>query len=197
MPSLLSPNVRAITLSSCTPQRDRAPDALAAGTPHGLRDDLTRFLGADRVLCRPIDLIRFATDASPYRLFPKVVVVARNLDDVRKVLDYAREKRGSVTFRSAGTSLSGQAQGDGILVEVKRHWTGTKVEAKGQRLRARPGTILARANLALLAHGYRLGPDPASASACTIGGVVANNSSGMCSAEPNLAAGLIEIKREI
>src|SRR6516162_4643259 len=101
MPSLLSPNVRAITLSSCTPQRDRAPDALAAGTPHGLRDDLTRFLGADRVLCRPIDLIRFATDASPYRLFPKVVVVARNLDDVRKVLDYAREKRGSVTFRSA------------------------------------------------------------------------------------------------
>src|SRR6516162_9781720 len=131
MPSLLSPNVRAITLSSCTPQRDRAPDALAAGTPHGLRDGLTRLLGADRVLCRPIDLIRFATDASPYRLFPKVVVVARNLDDVRKVLDYAREKRGSVTFRSAGTSLSGQAQGDGILVEVKRHWTGTKVEAKG------------------------------------------------------------------
>src|SRR6516162_10066170 len=233
MPSLLSPNVRAITLSSCTPQRDRAPDALAAGTPHGLRDDLTRFLGADRVLCRPIDLIRFATDASPYRLFPKVVVVARNLDDVRKVLDYAREKRGSVTFRSAGTSLSGQAQGDGILVEVKRHWTGTKVEAKGQRLRARPGTILARANLALLAHGYRLGPDPASASACTIGGVIANNSSGMCcgttqnayktlssltfmlpsgtlidsaqedaerqfaAAEPALAAGLMEIKREI
>src|SRR6516165_3852722 len=220
MPSLLSPNVRAITLSSCTPQRDRAPDALAAGTPHGLRDDLTRFLGADRVLCRPIDLIRFATDASPYRLFPKVV-------------DYAREKRGSVTFRSAGTSLSGQAQGDGILVEVKRHWTGTKVEAKGQRLRARPGTILARANLALLAHGYRLGPDPASASACTIGGVIANNSSGMCcgttqnayktlssltfmlpsgtlidsaqedaerqfaAAEPALAAGLMEIKREI
>jgi D-lactate dehydrogenase len=55
-----------------------------------------------------------------------------------------------------------------------------RVEAGGRRLRARPGTILSRANLALSAHGYRLGPDPASASACTIGGVIANNSSGMC-----------------
>jgi D-lactate dehydrogenase len=233
MPSLLSPHVRAIMFSTSKPQRDRAPDALAAGSPPTLRDDLIRLLGADRVLHRPIDLIRFATDASPYRLFPKVIVIARNVDDVRKVLDYAREKHESVTFRSAGTSLSGQAQGDGILLEVKRHWTGAFVEAEGQRLRVRPGTILARANLALLARGYRLGPDPASASACTIGGVVANNSSGMCcgttqnayktlssltfmlpsgtlidsargdaerqfaDAEPALAAGLMEIKREI
>ena len=134
----------------------------------------------DCVLTRPIDLIRYATDASPYRLFPKVIVIARNVGDVRKVLEYARQKHESVTFRAAGTSLSGQAQGDGILVDVRRHWAGVSVEAGGRRLRARPGTILSRANLALLAHGYRLGPDPASASACTIGGVVANNSSGMC-----------------
>ena len=132
------------------------------------------------MLTRPIDLIRYATDASPYRLFPKVIVIARNVGDVRKVLEYARQKHESVTFRSAGTSLSGQAQGDGILVDVRRHWAGVSVEAGGRRLRARPGTILSRANLALLAHGYRLGPDPASASACTIGGIVANNSSGMC-----------------
>jgi D-lactate dehydrogenase len=169
-----------MTSSARTPQRDRAPDALAAGTPPGLRDDLVALLGADCVLTRPIDLIRFATDASPYRLFPKVIVIARNVDDVRKVLEYARQKHESVTFRAAGTSLSGQAQGDGILVDVRRHWAGVSVEAGGRRLRARPGTILSRANLALLAHGYRLGPDPASASACTIGGVIANNSSGMC-----------------
>ena len=71
MSSLLLPNVRAIMSSARTPQRDRAPDALAAGTPPGLRDDLVALLGADCVLTRPIDLIRFATDASPYRLFPK------------------------------------------------------------------------------------------------------------------------------
>jgi D-lactate dehydrogenase len=233
MTPFLSPNVRAILSSAGTPQRDRAPDALAAGTPAGLRDDLIALLGADRVLSRPIDLIRYATDASPYRLFPKAVVIAGNIDDVRKVLDYARQKQESVTFRAAGTSLSGQAQGDGILVDVRRHWAGVRVEAGGRRLRARPGTILSRANLALLAHGYRLGPDPASAAACTIGGVIANNSSGMCcgttqnsyktlssltfmlpsgtfidsaaddaerrfaAAEPALAAGLMEIKRDI
>ena len=233
MTPFLSPNVRAIMSSTGTPQRDRAPDALAAGTPAGLRDDLVALLGTASVLTRPIDLIRYATDASPYRLFPKAVVIARNVDDVRKVLDYARQQHESVTFRAAGTSLSGQAQGDGILVDVRRHWAGVNVEAGGRRLRARPGTILSRANLALLAHGYRLGPDPASASACTIGGVIANNSSGMCcgttqnsyktlsslkfmlpsgtfvdsagedaerhfaAAEPALAAGLMEIKRDI
>jgi D-lactate dehydrogenase len=180
MSPLFSPNVQAIITSARTPQRDRAPDALAAGTPPVLRDDLVALLGADCVLTRPIDLVRFATDASPYRLFPKVIVIARNVEDVRKVLEYARQKHETVTFRAAGTSLSGQAQGDGILLDVRRHWAGVSVEAGGRRLRARPGTILSRANLALLAHGYRLGPDPASASACTIGGVIANNSSGMC-----------------
>ena len=177
---LLTPNVTAIASTPRTPQRDRAPDWVAAGTPPRLRNDLVALLGADRVLARPIDLIRYATDASPYRLFPKVVVIAHTVDDVRKVLEYARQKHESVTFRSAGTSLSGQAQSDGILVDVRRHWAGVNVEAGGRRLRARPGTILSRANLALVAHGHRLGPDPASASACTIGGVIANNSSGMC-----------------
>src|SRR6516225_8216941 len=233
MPPLLSPNVQAIAFSTPSPQRDRAPDGLAAGTPRKLRNDLIALLGAERVLSRPTDLIRFATDASPYRLFPKVVVIAHDVDDVRKVLRYARENGEPVTFRAAGTSLSGQAQGDGILVDVKQHWNGATVEAQGRRLRVRPGTILAPANLALLAHGPRIGPDPASASACTIGGVIANNSSGMCcgttqnayktlsslsfmlpsgtfidsarddaeqqfaAAEPALAAGLIEIKRDV
>ena len=231
--SLGSPDVSAISPTRVTPQPDRAPDSLAAGTPEWLRSDLVALLGADRVLCRPIDLIRYATDASPYRLFPKVVVIARDADDVRKVLGYARQKHESVTFRAAGTSLSGQAQGDGILIDVRRHWSGVNVEAGARHLRVRPGTILSRANLALFPHGYRLGPDPASASSCTIGGVIANNSSGMCcgttqnayktlssltfmlpsgttidssdveaelkfaAAEPALAAGLLEIKREI
>jgi D-lactate dehydrogenase len=178
--SRLPPNFWDITALARTPQRDRAPEALAAGTPRELRNDLVALLGVDCVLTRPIDLIRFATDASPYRVFPKVVVIARNVDDVGKVLEYARRKHESVTFRAAGTSLSGQAQGDGILVDVRRHWAGVAVEGEGQRLRARPGTILSRANLALVAHGRQLGPDPASASACTIGGIIANNSSGMC-----------------
>jgi D-lactate dehydrogenase len=90
MLQLLSPGVRAIAIAAPTPQRDRAPDWLAAGTPARLRDDLVALLGGDRVLSRPIDLVRYASDASPYRLFPKVVVIAQNVEDVRKALAYAR-----------------------------------------------------------------------------------------------------------
>src|SRR6202790_5536010 len=158
MRPLLLPDVQAITPSAHLPRRDRAPDSLAMGTPKSLREDLVALLGAAQVLTRPIDLIRYATDASPYRLFPKVVVIARHADDVRKVLEYARLKHESVTFRAAGTSLSGQAQGDGILVDVRRHWSGVSVEEAGRRLRARPGTVLSRANLSLHSHGYRLRP---------------------------------------
>ena len=93
MRPLLAPEVRAIMSLPRGPQRDRAPDWIAAGTPPRLRGDLVALLGSDRVLTRPIDLIRYATDASPYRFFPKVVVIARTVDDVRKVLDYARQKQ--------------------------------------------------------------------------------------------------------
>ena len=96
------------------------------------------------------------------------------------MLAYGHAHSIPVTFRAAGTSLSGQSQGDGILVEVMRHWIGCTVEDGGRTLRSKPGTILARANAALKPHGYRLGPDPASKAAATIGGVVANNASGMC-----------------
>ena len=61
---------------------DRAPDSLAAGTPEPLRADLIELLGADRVLTRAIDLVRYASDASPYRLLPQAVVMARDADDV-------------------------------------------------------------------------------------------------------------------
>jgi D-lactate dehydrogenase len=93
MLQLFSPNPRAIDFPKHTAQRDRAPDALAMGTSPPLRDGLVKLLGADRVLSRPIDLIRYATDASPYRLFPKVVVIARTVDDIRKLLDYARQNQ--------------------------------------------------------------------------------------------------------
>jgi D-lactate dehydrogenase len=163
------------------PTGDRAPDHLADGGPADVRADLVDLLGSDDVvLTRAVDLVRFATDASPYRMFPQAVVLSRSVQDVQQVLAYAHRRSIPVTFRAAGTSLSGQAQGDGILVEVLRNWIGCTVEDGGRRLRSRPGTILARANAALKPHGYRLGPDPASKAACTVGGVIANNASGMC-----------------
>ncbi|WP_344363775.1 FAD-binding and (Fe-S)-binding domain-containing protein [Streptomyces gobitricini] len=161
------------------PYPDRVPDLLAHGSPGRLRDELTALLGAEKVLWRVSDLVRYASDASPYRFVPQVVVVAEDVADVSAVLSYAHDRGREVVFRAAGTSLNGQAQGEDVLVDVRRHWSGVEVLDGGARARVRPGTTVARANAALARCGRVLGPDPASAAACTIGGVVANNASGM------------------
>ncbi|MFH7599451.1 FAD-binding and (Fe-S)-binding domain-containing protein [Streptomyces racemochromogenes] len=161
------------------PAPDRVPDRTASGTPRTLREELAALLGPEKVLWRVSDLVRYATDASPYRFVPQVVVVAEDVDDISAVLSYAHGRQREVVFRAAGTSLNGQAQGEDILVDVRRHWRGVEVLDGGRRARIRPGTTVFRANAALARHGRVLGPDPASAVACTLGGVVANNSSGM------------------
>lgn len=161
------------------PAPDRLPEHRAGGTPEPLRTELTELLGAQKVLWKVSDLVRYASDASPYRFVPQVVVVAEDIDDISAVLSYAHGRQREVVFRAAGTSLNGQAQGEDILVDVRRHWTGVEVLDEGRRARIRPGTTVVRANAALARHGRILGPDPASAIACTLGGVVANNASGM------------------
>jgi D-lactate dehydrogenase len=158
---------------------DRAPDSLAKGTAKPLRTDLEKLLGADRVLGRASDIVRYASDASPYRLFPQVVVMAREAGDVAKVLDYGRRSGIPVTFRAGGTSLNGQGQSDGILVDVRQHFRGVAVEEDGALARVKPGTVLGHANRVLAPHGRKLGPDPASTDIATVGGVIANNSGGM------------------
>jgi D-lactate dehydrogenase len=161
------------------PAADRAPDELAAGTPQPLRGELEALLGADRVLARASDIVRYASDASPYRLLPRAVVMAHDADDVAKVLRFGRGSGIPVVFRSGGTSLNGQGQTDGILVDVRRHFGGVAIEDGGELARVGPGTILGHANRVLAPHGRKLGPDPASTDIATVGGVIANNSGGM------------------
>ncbi|HEX2391858.1 MAG TPA: FAD-binding and (Fe-S)-binding domain-containing protein [Solirubrobacterales bacterium] len=158
---------------------DRAPDELAGGVAQPLRGELESLLGPGRVLGRVSDLVSYASDASPYRLFPRAVVMARDGADVAKVLAFGREKGIPVTFRAGGTSLNGQGQTAGILVDVRRHFRGVAVEEEGMLARVKPGTILGHANRVLAPLGRRLGPDPASTDVATVGGVVANNSGGM------------------
>src|ERR1700710_1652880 len=171
------------------PAADRAPDAIAAGVAQPLRGELEALLGADRVLAKAGDLVKYASDASPYRLFPQAVVMAREAADVAKVLAYGREKGIPVTFRAGGTSLNGQGQSDGILVDVRRHFGGVAVEPGQPReggeeveaalARVKPGTVLGHVNRVLAPYGRKLGPDPASTDIACVGGVVANNSGGM------------------
>jgi D-lactate dehydrogenase len=161
------------------PAPDRAPDRIAQGTAQPLRGELEALLGADRVLASAGDIVRYASDASPYRLFPQAVVMARDADDVAKVLAYGRRSGIPVTFRAGGTSLNGQGQTEGILVDVRRHFGGVAVEEDGALARVKPGTVLGHANRVLAPHGRKLGPDPASTDIATVGGVIANNSGGM------------------
>ncbi|WP_327276653.1 FAD-binding oxidoreductase [Streptomyces sp. NBC_01224] len=162
-----------------TPSLDRVPDRRAPGTPEPLRGELIDLLGPEKVLWKVSDLVKYASDASPYRFIPQVVVVPEDIDDISAILSYAHGKGREVVFRAAGTSLNGQAQGEDILVDVRRHWAGIEVLEDGAQARIRPGTTVLRANATLARYGRLLGPDPASAIACTIGGVVANNASGM------------------
>jgi D-lactate dehydrogenase len=158
---------------------DRAPESLAAGVAQPLRGELEALLGADRVLGRAGDIVRYASDASPYRLLPRAVVMARDARDVGKTLAYGRANGVPVVFRGGGSSLNGQGQSDGILVDVRRHFGGVAVEDGGALARVKPGTVLGHANRVLAPHGRKLGPDPASTDIATVGGVIANNSGGM------------------
>src|SRR5579862_161061 len=186
MRKLLTPHVRAIGRPAGPAQDDAVDPAHVDGTASQLKDDLIGLIGPDQVLHRVSDLVRYASDASPYRYLPQVVVRPRTVDDVRAILGYCARTGRHATFRAGGTSLNGQAQSDDILVDVRRHWAGMVVQDGGQRLRARPGTILGQANAVLRRQGRRLGPDPASADVATIGGVIANNAGGMrCRLERN------------
>ncbi|WP_326580052.1 FAD-binding oxidoreductase [Actinacidiphila glaucinigra] len=127
-----------------------------------------------------------AHDASPYLFTPQAVVRAASAAEVGALMAGARRAGVPLTLRSGGTSLAGQAGGDGVLVDVRTHWRSAEVLDEGLRIRLQPGLTVRQANARLARHGRRLGPDPASESACTIGGLVANNSSGMnCGTQDN------------
>ena len=145
-----------------------------------LVDALGRCAAPERVLTRPLDRVAFASDASFYRLLPEAVVLAGSVEEVRGLFALSRERNIPLTFRAAGTSLSGQSLSDGLLVEVARHWRSARVEDGGLRIRALPGMIGDHLNQLLRPFGRKIGPDPASIRACTLGGILANNSSGMC-----------------
>lgn len=132
------------------------------------------------VHARATDRLAAAHDASHYVFTPQAVVVPRDAREVAAVLASSRHIDLPVTFRSGGTSLSGQAGGEGVLVDTRRHFRSIEVLDHGLRVRTGPGATVRAVNTRLLRHGRKLGPDPASEIACTIGGVVANNSSGMC-----------------
>jgi len=132
-----------------------------------------------QVKTRALDLHANAHDASHFLLVPRAVVVAGNADEVGRLLRASAVQGVPLTFRSGGTSLSGQALTDGVLVDVRRNFKDIEVLDGGAQVRVQPGVTVRALNARLAPYGRKFGPDPASEGACTIGGVVANNSSGM------------------
>ena len=132
------------------------------------------------IITDPLRTITFGTDASFYRLVPKIVINVENEKEVRLILREASKLRLSVTFRAAGTSLSGQAISDSILVRLGEGWRKYRVFDNANKIQLEPGIIGGRANAILAEFDKKIGPDPASIDSAKIGGILANNASGMC-----------------
>ncbi|MBG6190000.1 D-lactate dehydrogenase [Arthrobacter sp. CAN_A212] len=132
-----------------------------------------------QVKTRAIDLHANAHDASHFLLIPQAVVVPSNAAEVGALLRASAAQGIPLTLRAGGTSLSGQAVTDSVLVDVRRNFREIEVLDDGARVRVQPGVTVRALNARLARYGRKFGPDPASEAACTIGGVVANNSSGM------------------
>ena len=128
----------------------------------------------------PLQTLAFGTDASFYRLLPKLVLRVESEAEVVALLKLANQYKVPLTFRAAGTSLSGQAVTDSVLLVLGENWQQREVRGLGEQIRLQPGVIGAAANKALSPFQRKIGPDPASINSCKIGGIVANNASGMC-----------------
>ena len=129
---------------------------------------------------RTTDILSYSHDASHYLLKPKAIYTPETKEQLAEIFALATELGIGVTFRSGGTSLSGQATSDGFLVDTRKNFRGIKVGNHGEQVSVSPGATVRAVNTSLARFKRKLGPDPASEVACTIGGVVANNSSGMC-----------------
>ncbi len=142
--------------------------------------EISRTIDRKRIYTDPLRLLAWGTDAGFYRLIPKVIVRAGNEAEVQLVLRTASEHRLPVTFRAAGTSLSGQAITDSILLVAGKSWEKYRLlDDKAHAIALQPGIVGSRVSDILAPYGRIFSPDPASKKSAMVGGIVANNASGM------------------
>ncbi|AUJ36785.1 FAD-binding and (Fe-S)-binding domain-containing protein [Vibrio vulnificus] len=134
----------------------------------------------ERIITQEAKRLAYGTDASFYRLVPKIVLRLKDLQEVIFAIQSCRELHVPCTFRAAGTSLSGQAVSDSVLITLTDDWRGHEIVDDGNKIILQPGVIGADANRYLAPFQRKIGPDPASINTCKIGGIAANNASGMC-----------------
>ena len=150
-----------------------------------LKTQLLKLIDEDRIITDHTLCFAYGTDASFYRMTPKIVLKLKNIEEVIFTLKHCYDLDIPVTFRAAGTSLSGQAISDSVLIMLTTDWTQYEIihhdaSCNADQIRLQPGIIGANANKYLAPFQRKIGPDPASINSCKIGGIAANNASGMC-----------------
>lgn len=141
--------------------------------------DIARFIPGDRIYTDELRRLAWGTDAGFYRLIPQIVIRSNSEEEVSMLLKAADKYQLPVTFRAAGTSLSGQAISDSVLIVAGKHWEQYEVLEEGKAVRLQPGIIGQRVNEILKPYGQKFAPDPASVKSAMVGGIVMNNASGM------------------
>ena len=142
-------------------------------------EEVGKFVPKNALYTDEIRLFAWGTDAGFYRLVPKIVIRSSNEKEVSKILEAASKFDVPVTFRAAGTSLSGQAVSDSVLIVAGKNWERYMVSEDASEITLEPGIVGARVNAILKPYGRKFGPDPASIGSCMVGGIVMNNASGM------------------
>lgn len=142
-------------------------------------EEVGKFVPKNALYTDEIRRFAWGTDAGFYRLVPKIVIRSSNEKEVSKILEAASKFDVPVTFRAAGTSLSGQAVSDSVLIVAGKNWERYMVSEDASEITLEPGIVGARVNAILKPYGRKFGPDPASIGSCMVGGIVMNNASGM------------------
>ena len=141
--------------------------------------NISAIIGRDRIYTDPLRCLAWGTDAGFYRLIPRIVVRPKDKHEVSRLLQSASAYGTPVTFRAAGTSLSGQAITDSVLVVAGKNWENYIISEDAKSITLEPGIVGARVNEVLKPYNRMFAPDPASKNSAMVGGIVINNASGM------------------
>ena len=158
---------------------------MLSGVYKKLLNEFLTLIPKEQILTDEFQTYALGTDAGFYRLIPKIVVKVETEEEVIHVIRSCKSSNIPFTFRAAGTSLSGQAISDSVLVMMGKNWNKVEIKDEGQKINVQPGIIGGRVNILLSRFNRKLGPDPASINSAKMGGIAANNASGMTSGTVN------------
>lgn len=157
--------------------------------------EIVKFIPQERIYTDELRRLAWGTDAGFYRLIPHIVIQSDNEAEVAHLLKIASHYKLPVTFRAAGTSLSGQSISNSILIVAGKNWKQYQIAPDHESITLQPGIIGQHVNAVLAPFGRKFAPDPASVNSAMIGGIVMNNASGMsCGTHANSDKELLSVR---